>query len=170
MFIDIFRRLRDAVKRKRPEKWKSCSSFLLHDNAPAHRLILVMDFLAKDNVTTLEHPPYSPDMDPAVSYLFTRMESALKGRRFCDATDIVKNATEKLKKLSQNVFQKCFQHIYSCWQKWVVARGTVLKEIWLKWLYYFISLRNKVIPEHFEATTYNKTYFHLVFVMVWRQR
>jgi len=71
MFIDIFRRLRDAIKRKRPEKWKRCSWFLLHDNASAHRLILIMDFLAKDNVTTLEHPPYSPDLDPAEFYLFT---------------------------------------------------------------------------------------------------
>jgi len=99
MFIDIFRRLRYAVRRKRPEKWKSCSWFLLHDNAPAHRSVLVKDFLAKDNVTTPEHPPYSPDLDPAEFYLFTRLKSTLKGRRFNDATDI-KNATVKLKNLS----------------------------------------------------------------------
>jgi len=116
MFSDIFLRLRDAVRRKRPEKWKSCSWFLLHDNAPAHRLVLVKDFLAKGNVTTLEHPPYSPDPDPADYYLFTRLKSALKGRRFCYATDI-KNATEKLKRLSQNGFQECFQYLYSHWQK-----------------------------------------------------
>ena len=74
MFIDIFRRLREAVERKRPEKWKRCSWFLLHDNAPAHRLVLFMDFLVKDNVTTLKHPLYSPDLDPAEFYLFIRMK------------------------------------------------------------------------------------------------
>jgi hypothetical protein len=57
MFTDIFRLLRDAVRRKRPEKWKSRSWFLLRDNAPAHRLVLVKDLLAKDNVTILKHPP-----------------------------------------------------------------------------------------------------------------
>jgi hypothetical protein len=37
-------------------------------------------------------------------YLFPRLKSALKGRRFCDATDIIKIATEELKRLSQNGF------------------------------------------------------------------
>jgi hypothetical protein len=30
----------------------------IHDNATEHRSALVKDFLAKNNVTTLEHPPY----------------------------------------------------------------------------------------------------------------
>jgi hypothetical protein len=47
----------------------------------------------------------------------------MKGRRFCDATDIIKNTTEELKRLSQNGFQECFQHNYSRWQKCVVAKG-----------------------------------------------
>jgi hypothetical protein len=58
MYTDILRRLRDAVRRKRPEKWRTNSLFLLHHNAAAHRSVLVRDFLEKDNVTTLEHPPY----------------------------------------------------------------------------------------------------------------
>jgi hypothetical protein len=47
MYIDIFRRLRDAIRRKRPEKWR-------HDNAPAHRSVMVKDFLVKYNVAALE--------------------------------------------------------------------------------------------------------------------
>jgi hypothetical protein len=93
MYIDIRRRLGDAVRRKRLEKWRTNSWFLLQDNAPAHRSVLVNDFLAKNNVTTLEHPLYS-----LVCSLFL---PALKGQRFCDATDIIKKATEDLKRLSQ---------------------------------------------------------------------
>jgi len=37
MYIDTFRPLRDAVRRKRPEKRRTNSWFLLHDNAPSHR-------------------------------------------------------------------------------------------------------------------------------------
>jgi hypothetical protein len=77
----------------RLEKWRTNSWFLLHDSAPAHRSVLVNDFLAKNNVTTLEHPLYSP-----VCILFL---PALKEWRFCGATDIIKNATEELKRLSQ---------------------------------------------------------------------
>jgi transposase len=39
-------------------------------NAPTHRSVLIKDFMAKDNVTTLDHPPYSPDLTPADFYLF----------------------------------------------------------------------------------------------------
>jgi hypothetical protein len=69
---------------------------------------LVKDFLAKNNVTTLEHPPNSLDLVPAYFYLFPRLQLALKGRHFCDAADTIKNATEELKMLSQNGFKEYF--------------------------------------------------------------
>jgi transposase len=93
MYTDILRRLRDAVRRKRPEKWRTNSWFLIHDNAPTHRSVLVKDFLTKTNVTTVEHPPYSPDIVPGDFYLFLRLKAASKGRCFCDANAIIKNAT-----------------------------------------------------------------------------
>jgi len=37
----------------------------------------------------------------------------MKGQSSYDATDIIKNVTEELKKISQNGFQECFQHLYS---------------------------------------------------------
>jgi hypothetical protein len=83
---------------------------------------LVKDFLAKKNVTTLEQPQYSPDMSPPDFYLFPRIESASKGRRFCDVTDIIENALEELKMISQNGFHEWFQQINSLWQKCTIAR------------------------------------------------
>jgi len=70
MCIDILLRLRDAVRRKRPEKWRTNNWFLLYDNAPAHRPVLFKDFLAKKNMTKLEHPPCTPDLAPGDFYLF----------------------------------------------------------------------------------------------------
>jgi transposase len=97
MYIDVLRSLRDAVRKKRHEKWRINSWFLLHHNAPAHRSVLVKDFLANSNVTTLERPPYSRDLPSAEFYLFPWLKSTLKGRRFCDATVIIMNAKEELK-------------------------------------------------------------------------
>jgi len=79
MYIDILRRLRDAVRRKHSKKLRTNSWFLLHDNAPAHRSVLVMDYLAKNYVTALEHTPYSNDLLPVDFYLFPRLISAMKG-------------------------------------------------------------------------------------------
>jgi transposase len=65
---------------------------------------LVKDFLANNNAPTLEDPPYYPDLAPADFYQFPRLKPALKGRYFCDTVDIIKHATEGLKRLSQNGF------------------------------------------------------------------
>ena len=45
----------------------------------------------------------------------------LKGKRFCDDTDIIRNATEELKRLSQNGFQECFQYVYCRRQKVLIC-------------------------------------------------
>jgi len=44
MCIEVLRRLDNAVKRKRPEKLTTNIWFVLYDNAPAHRSVLVNDF------------------------------------------------------------------------------------------------------------------------------
>jgi transposase len=83
---------------------------------------LVKNFLSNNNVTTPELPPYSPELVPADFFLFPQMKSALKEQRFCVATDIINNATEQLKSLSQHDFQECLQHLHSRWQKCVGAK------------------------------------------------
>ena len=113
-----------------PKKWKKKKQqlFLLHDNAPAHRSILVKDSLAKNSVTTLEHPPNNADLGPATFYLFPRQKSALKGRRLCDATDIINNATKELKRISQEGFQEFIQHFYSAGRSAQLNKGAILKK------------------------------------------
>jgi len=81
------------------------------------------DFLSKNIVITLEHLPYSPDLAATDFYLFPQLKSALMGWHLCDATDIIKNAAEELQRLAQNWFQECSQHLYSSWQKCIVAQG-----------------------------------------------
>jgi hypothetical protein len=62
---------------------------------------LIKEFLAKKIVTTLERP--HTQLAPSDFYLFSRLKSTLKGRRFCDANNIIKNATEELKSLYKMV-------------------------------------------------------------------
>ncbi|KAJ4450592.1 hypothetical protein ANN_02017 [Periplaneta americana] len=88
--------------------------FLMHDNAPAHRAIIVKNFLARHNITALDHPPYSPDLSPPDYFLFPRLKSHLKGRRF-NAEEVIANATRALRRVSQNGFQAWFQELYTRW-------------------------------------------------------
>ena len=155
MCNDILRRLREAVRRKRPEKCRNNSWFLLHDNAPAHRSVLVKDFLAKNNVTTPEDPPYSPDLVPADFYLFPRLKSALKGWRFCDASDTIKSETEELERLSQNSFQGCFStRIQSLAEVYSRTRGLVWRKCRLNDCNVLYLSEIKWFREYFEGTTY----------------
>jgi len=74
MYSDILRRLWDAVRMKCPNKESTNSWSVLHENAPAHRPVLVKDLLSKCNVATLEHTPYFPDLAAVNFYLFRRMK------------------------------------------------------------------------------------------------
>ncbi|GBM53101.1 hypothetical protein AVEN_130757-1 [Araneus ventricosus] len=47
LYLEILKRLRVAIRRKRPEKWTTNDWFLLHDNAPPHRALIVKKYLAR---------------------------------------------------------------------------------------------------------------------------
>ncbi|KAJ4439216.1 hypothetical protein ANN_07335 [Periplaneta americana] len=126
LYVETLCRLWDAVRRKRPEKWVENNWFLMHDNAPAHRAIIVKNFLARHNITALDHPPYSPDLSPPDYFLFPRLKSHLKGRRF-NAEEVIANATRALRRVSQNGFQACFQELYTRWQKWKHAAEKIME-------------------------------------------
>jgi len=54
--LEVLERLREKVRRKRPEIFSSNSWILHHDNAPAHTALSVRKFLTTKQITVLEHP------------------------------------------------------------------------------------------------------------------
>jgi len=63
--LEVLERLREKVRRKRPELFAHNSWILHHDNAPAQTALPVREFLATKQITVLEHPAYSPDLAPS---------------------------------------------------------------------------------------------------------
>jgi outer membrane lipoprotein-sorting protein len=65
----VSRRLRENVRRKRPETWNNGDWFLDHDNAPAHTSLVVREFLTKKNMTTVPFPTLATHLTwpPAIS-------------------------------------------------------------------------------------------------------
>ena len=122
-YLEVLRRLRDAVRRKRPDMWATGNWKLHHDNAPAHASHLIQNFLAKHGIEQVQHPPYSPDLSPPDFFLFPKLKSHLKGRRFDDVEDIKANTTTELHNISLEEFGRCFDKWQQRWEKCVNSEG-----------------------------------------------
>jgi histone-lysine N-methyltransferase SETMAR len=81
-YHEMLKRLRENIRRKKPQLWRNNSWFLHHDNALVHALPLIHDFLANTNTTVLPQPPYPPDLAPAEFFLFPKLKFTLKGQQF----------------------------------------------------------------------------------------
>ena len=63
-YLEVLKRLREKVKRKRPERFANNSWILHHDNVLVHTAQSTRGILATNKITVLEHPAYSPDLAP----------------------------------------------------------------------------------------------------------
>ena len=76
VYKNIFRRLMRSVSEKRRELWETRSRLLHHDNAPAHNVLGIREFFAKNNIAVLEQQPCSPDLAPCdFFFVFQTQES-----------------------------------------------------------------------------------------------
>jgi len=96
-YLVVMKRLCENVRKKRPESWKSGSWMLHHDNALAHSSLLIRQFLAKNQTPVVPQQPYSPDLALCDFFLFQKLKSTLKGRRFQTIGDIKQNTEIDLK-------------------------------------------------------------------------
>ncbi|CAH2002547.1 unnamed protein product [Acanthoscelides obtectus] len=67
-------------------------------------------YLTEENVELLDHPPYSPDLNPNDFFTFPKIKNRLRGQRFQspeEAVDAFKNAVLDL---PANEWNKCFEN------------------------------------------------------------
>lgn len=122
-YVEVLKRLRDAIRRKRPHFWQTGDWLLHHDNAPAHASNLVQQYLSKHNVTQLRQPPYSPDVAPCDFWLFPRLKMPLKGHRFDDKETVEANATNALKAIPKADFEECFKKWKHRYERVIQSNG-----------------------------------------------
>ncbi|GFV41153.1 mariner Mos1 transposase [Trichonephila clavipes] len=122
-YLDVMRRLREAVHRKRLVLWLSSRWMLHHGGTPAHTTNLVQKFLTKHGAIQVSRPPYSPDMSPSDFFLFPKIKNTSKGHRFQDIETMKLNSTQQLQAISKSEFQKCFEDWNHRWAKCVTANG-----------------------------------------------
>ncbi|GFV25119.1 uncharacterized protein TNCV_591851 [Trichonephila clavipes] len=56
-------------------------------------------------------------------FLFPRLKSALKGKKFTDITDIQSNVTAELKAIPKDLFYRSFQDLYTRSQQCIAIHG-----------------------------------------------
>jgi transposase len=87
-YCDVLRRLRENVRRRRPELWREQTLLLHHDNTSSHTSFLIQQFLAKHKMAVIHYPPYSPDLTTCEFSLFPKMKLNLKESRFDNIEEI----------------------------------------------------------------------------------
>ncbi|GFX91260.1 mariner Mos1 transposase [Trichonephila clavipes] len=101
-------RVRESIRRKRPNIWHNDNWHLLLDNAQAHRSQLVKEFLAKTRINVISYPPYSPDLTPFDFYQFPSMKKHLQGCLFQSSDDVKGASEEYLQDVAKSGFQLFF--------------------------------------------------------------
>lgn len=81
---------------------------LHHDNVPDHDVLAAPEFLAKTSITILNHPPYLPDLDQHIFWLFQKLTTTLKDQWFLD-NSIKRHAVTILKNIPEEGFEQCFE-------------------------------------------------------------
>jgi len=93
---EFYKGVRD--RRVHPAAICSQDFFLLHDNAPTQKAVIVCQFLTQKILQPFYHPPHSPDLSPPDYFLFLKLKMKLKGLHFADVAEIQEAITDELKK------------------------------------------------------------------------
>ena len=81
---------------RRPQLCATGDWQLHHDNVPAHESGLMQFFFAKHQITQVTQPLYIPDLVPCDFWLFLKLKSPLRGKRFQTINEIQENTIGQL--------------------------------------------------------------------------
>jgi histone-lysine N-methyltransferase SETMAR len=94
--------------------WREQTWLLHHDNTPSHTSVLTQQFLAKNKMAVIPHPPYSPDLAPCDFVLYPKMKLKQKGSRFETNEEIQAELHRVLDTLSIPKMEDTVQLVSTC--------------------------------------------------------
>jgi len=107
--------------------WKNRDWLLDHDNVPAHTSLVVRELLTKNNMFTVPHPAYTPDLAPSDFYVFSKMTLRLKGQRFISIEKIEAELQQVLNTTTPAFLNECIQKWHNHWDLCIQAQGDYFK-------------------------------------------
>ncbi len=123
-YVETLTKLKEAIRKKRPQLWNDRQFWLHHDNASPHTADLTVRKLREWNIKTLPHPPYSPDCAPCDFKIFPAMKKVLCKKRFQNIDSLQAECRRVLKdELDPSVYSDGIHEMVSQWQKCVAVNG-----------------------------------------------
>ena len=127
LYQDVLVYLRAAVRRKRPELWENQTLDVAPRQWAAHASLLIRSYLAKHKTSVVPHSPCSPELAPADFFLFPKLKTTLKRRRFQTIEEIQQNAITELRAITESAFQEAFQQWKKRCERCIASRGDYLE-------------------------------------------
>jgi len=93
----------------------------------------VWEFLAQNNIITLPHPPYNPDLVPCNFVSFPKLKTHLKEHHFGTVESVQAAATRVLNNISSEDFLHCNEEWQQRWNRCILS--PILKGIICKCMY-----------------------------------
>ena len=113
-YLEVMRRLPEAIRQKRIELWKNQSWILHDDNAPAHTSMLVREFLAKNK--TIIMPNHR-------TWALLTFSSCQNWRHWWKERGLLLLRRIETGAVGDTAFQKCFEDLKKRWHKCIICEG-----------------------------------------------
>ncbi len=98
-------------------------SIILMDNARPHSSPKINDFMRLRRWERLEHPAYSPDINPCDFDSIMRIKRPLKGRRFANENELIEALRESIIEVSKSRDFKGITNLPKQWNKIMTENG-----------------------------------------------
>jgi len=95
----------------------------LRQHAGSRVALLIRSYLAKHQTSVVPNPSYSPDLVPADFFLFPKLKTTLKRRRFQTIEEIQENAIRELRVITESALQEAFQQWKKRWERCIASTG-----------------------------------------------
>ncbi|UYV66214.1 hypothetical protein LAZ67_4000801 [Cordylochernes scorpioides] len=122
-YLEVLRRLREAIRQKRPELWRSKSWTLHNDNAPAHTVLNISKFLQDHSTSVFPQPPYSSDLAPCDFLLFGKLKKKVKGSEISEHRRDQSGIEEGHEGDTENRLPEVFADWKKRWLRCIAANG-----------------------------------------------
>ncbi len=124
IYCRILACLREAIRCKRPSLWKDNRYHFLHDNAPGHKANHTVMTMMETNMSTVSHPPYSPDLAPADFWLFPYLKEQIRGHIFRSILELQDALMIIIQHTPTHLFHDCIhKKLPDRWCKCIASGG-----------------------------------------------
>jgi histone-lysine N-methyltransferase SETMAR len=126
-YSDLLRQLRQKIIEKRRGKI-SRGIRLLHDNAPVHTAAISKATIQECGFMELDHPPYSPDLAPSDYFLFSKLKSELRGKKFNDDDEIKQAVNAHFEGKDSTYFYSGIEALVKRCEKCIQVKGDYIEK------------------------------------------